>query len=182
MHQRIADLIYNGTIELCLFTLYCKVDFFIEFLCYVANHSWETVEHGAYRNHTYLHDYGLQISRHAIHLLKRLCQFRKAMRLTYLFQANLIDYQFTDEVHKRIQLLYIYTHRLAGMRLLGLCCCLLLWSCFLRWCSSRFLCLLRCLSLRWLCSGWCWLCGSWCCWLCSGFIRIYYIYFDLFYL
>ncbi len=73
MHQWIADFINNGTIQLCVLTLNGKVDILVQLLGQVTNHAREAVKYLAYRHHSYLHNYGLQISSYPIHLLQGLC-------------------------------------------------------------------------------------------------------------
>ena len=91
MHDRIADLVDNRTVELGVFAFDCQIDFFVEFLGHVANHARESVKDLADRNHADFHDDVLQIGRDAIHLLKRLRQFRQTVRLPDLLETNFID-------------------------------------------------------------------------------------------
>ena len=137
MHDRIADLIDNGTVKLRLLTLDGKVDLLTQFLRYVAHHAREAVEHGTDRNHANLHDDVLQITRHTIHLFECLHEITHAMGLSDLFKAYLVDNQLAHEVHERIELFDVDTNALALMLLLRrsrrLCPFLLCRSCRLLW-------------------------------------------------
>ena len=118
VHDRIADLVDNGTIQLGLLTLDREVDLLAEFLGYVAHHSGEAVEHRTDRDHADLHNNILQIARHTVHLLKRLHEIAHAMCLADLLEADFIDNQLTHKVHERIELLDVHADTLALMLLL----------------------------------------------------------------
>ena len=136
MHDRIADLIDNGTVKLRLLTLDGEVDLLPQFLRYVAHHAWEAVEHGTDGNHANLHDDVLQIARHTIHLFECLHEITHAMGLSDLFKAYLVDNQLAHEVHERIELFDVDTNALALVLLLRsrrLCAFLLCRSCRLLW-------------------------------------------------
>ena len=139
MHDRIADLVDNGTVKLCLLALDGEVDLLAQFLRYVAHHARETVEHGTDRNHANLHDDVLQIARHAIHLFEGLHEITHAMRLPDLFKAHLVDNQLAHEVHECIEFLDVDADALTLVLLLRscrLCAFLLCRSCRLLWRSS----------------------------------------------
>ena len=126
VHQRIADLVDDRTVEFGLLALDREVDVLVEFLGDVANHARETVEHLADGNHAHLHDDVLQVRRHAIHLLQSLRQFRHAVRRADLLKAHLVDDELANEVHEVVELLNVNAHGLARVMLLlcgrGLCC------------------------------------------------------------
>ena len=136
MHDRIADLIDNGTVKFRLLTLDGEVDLLPQFLRYVAHHAREAVEHGTDRNHANLHDDVLQITRHTIHLFECLHEITHAMGLSDLFESHLVDNQLAHEIHERIEFLDVDADALTLVLLLRscrLCAFLLCRSCRLLW-------------------------------------------------
>ena len=139
MHDRITDLVDNGTVKLRLLALDGEVDLLTQFLRYVAHHAREAVEHGTDGNHANLHNDVLQITRHTIHLFECLHEITHAMGLSDLFKAYLVDNQLAHEVHERIELLDVDADALTLVLLLRscrLCAFLLRRSCRLLWRSS----------------------------------------------
>ena len=118
MHDRITDLVDNGTVKLSLLTLDREVDVLAKFLRYITHHAWEAIEHSTDWNHADLHDNVLQIASDTIHLLESLHKVAQAMCLTNLLQTNFIDNELTHEVHKRIKFFDVNADTLALMLLL----------------------------------------------------------------
>ena len=56
VHQRIADFVGDGLVELSLFAAHFQTDLFIEFLRQVADHSGQLCKHFFDREHAGFHD------------------------------------------------------------------------------------------------------------------------------
>ena len=159
MHQWIANLVDNGTVQLRVLALDSQVDILVQLLGQVADHAREAVEYLAYRHHADLHYYGLQVGSHPVHLLQRLCQLRQAMSHADLLQADLVGNQLAHQVHQGIQLLDINPDGLAChmsllvmLGVIGRCLCCRLGG---RSCCLRCCCRSRCLGCRLRCRNRC---------------------------
>ena len=103
VHNRVADFVDDRAVEFGVLAFDCQIDFFVEFLGYVANHAREAVKDLADGNHADLHDDVLKIGRHSVHLLQSFRELGKSVRLPDLFEANFIYDQLAHQVHERVE-------------------------------------------------------------------------------
>ncbi|MNR47717.1 hypothetical protein D3C85_1668540 [compost metagenome] len=96
MYERIANLVDNGAIQLCLSTSDNEVYLFIERLGQVTHHPWEPVKDRFHRHHPQLEHNILQVAAHTRHVLNRLRQFGALHFTRKLLKSNTIDKQLAE--------------------------------------------------------------------------------------
>ena len=114
VHQRISDLIDDGTIQLGLLTSHIQLHLLAEFPAQVTNHTREPVDHALDGHHADLHDRLMQVRRNSLQILdliiERLVITDNGFTVVAGSYQSVLGYdQLADEVHQLIQLVDIDT-------------------------------------------------------------------------
>ena len=124
VHQRVADLLEDGLVELGLLTRHLQLDLFTQALGKIAHHAREAAEGEADGQHAHPHDAFLQLAHVALELVQPAAKLlgEGAVQLaTQLAQHGLGDDQLTHGVDELVDFLdadadgAVLTTALAGL-------------------------------------------------------------------